>query len=130
MREMAASRKEMGFEAGPPAALWNVTPDGKVQRSANKGRTFELVSVAPGIKFRAIAALGNEVWTGGASGALFHSIDGGATWTQVPINSGAVTVTEAIATIQLHDPQHLTVTTASGSQWVSADGGRHWQKPS
>jgi photosystem II stability/assembly factor-like uncharacterized protein len=37
-------------------------------------------------------------------------------------------VKDDIAAIQLHDPRHLTVATASGSQWATPDGGQHWQK--
>ena len=48
-------------------------------------------------------------------GALFHSADGGATWNRAAINFEGNTVTETIVGIQLRDPQHLTVTTASGS---------------
>ena len=115
MSEMAASRQVMKFVAGPPTALWSVSSDGKVQRSTDSGKTFEPIPVAHGIRFQAIAASGNDVWAGGAGGALFHSLDAGATWTQVAINFGGNTVTETIAAIQLRDPQHLTVTTASGS---------------
>jgi len=128
MSEMAASRQVMKFVASPPTALWSISPDGKVQRSADSGKTFELIPVAPGARFKAIAASGNDVWAGGAGGALFHSVDAGATWTQVAINFGGNTVTETIAAIQLRDPQHLTVTTASGSSWISEDAGQHWQK--
>jgi hypothetical protein len=125
---MRASRKDMEFGAGQPAALWSVSPQGKVQRSTDAGKTLEQVHVARGIKFRAIAALGNEVWTGGTGGALFHSTDGGANWARVSLNFGGSTVTETITSIEMHDPQHLTITTASGSQWVSEDGGQNWQK--
>lgn len=128
MVAMQASRKGNGFAASPPAALWSVSPDGQVQRSTDAGKTIEQIHVAQGIKFRAIAALGNDVWTGGAGGALFHSVDGGATWNRADINFEGNVVTETIAGIQMRDPQHLTVTTASGSQWVSEDGGQHWQK--
>jgi hypothetical protein len=130
MGAMQASRKDIGFAASPPAALWSVSSDGQVQRSTDGGKTFEQIPVAHDIKFRAIAALGNDVWTGGAGGALYHSVDGGATWTRVALSFGGITVTETLAGIQLHDPQHLTVTTSSGSQWVSEDGGQNWrQKP-
>jgi photosystem II stability/assembly factor-like uncharacterized protein len=128
MSEMAASRQVMKFVAGPPTALWSVSSDGKVQRSTGAGKTIELIPVAPGIRFQAIAASGNDVWAGGKDGALFHSPDAGATWTRIAINFGGNTVTETIAAIQLHDPQHLTVTTASGSGWISEDSGQHWQK--
>ncbi|MGA3327172.1 MAG: YCF48-related protein [Terriglobia bacterium] len=127
MDKVQAFRTGGDSEAGPPAALWSVASDGQVQRSTDGGKSFEQIPVAKGIKFHSIAALGNDVWTGGARGALFHSVDGGATWTRVALNFGGKS--ETITGIQLHDPQHLTLTTASGSQWVSEDGGQHWQKP-
>jgi photosystem II stability/assembly factor-like uncharacterized protein len=127
MVAMRAGNTEM--KVGPPSALWSVNSDGRVQRSTDGGKTFEQIKVAHGIKFRAIAALGNEVWAGGAHGALFHSADGGATWNRTGINFEGNTITETITGIQLHDPQHLTVTTASGSQWFSEDGGQHWRQP-
>ena len=126
--EMRASRKDMEFGAGQAAALWSVSPQGKVQRSTDVGKTSEQIHVAHGIKFRAIAALGNDVWTGGTGGALFHSTDGGANWARVSLNFGGSTVTETITGIEMRDPQHVNVTTASGSQWVSEDAGQNWQK--
>jgi photosystem II stability/assembly factor-like uncharacterized protein len=128
MAPLRASRKDTALDTGPPAALWNVSSDGKVQRSTDGGKTFEQIHIANRIKFRAIAALGNDVWTGGAGGALFHSPDGGTTWNQTGISFEGNKITETIAGIQLRDPQHLTITTAFGSQWLSEDGGQNWQK--
>jgi photosystem II stability/assembly factor-like uncharacterized protein len=128
MLETQALRRDLKFKAGPPAALWSISSDGKVQRSADGAKTFQAIDVAHGVRFQAIASSGNEVWAGSTGGALYHSIDAGSTWTQIAINIGGNTMTETITAIQLHDPQHLTVTTTSGSEWVSEDGGQHWQK--
>lgn len=126
MAGMPASRITAANPVGPSPTVWSVSANGKVQRSLDGGKTFDRIHVAHGIKFRAVAALGNEVWAGGTGGALFHSASGGATWTRAALNFNGNT--ETITGIQLHDPQHLTVTTASGSQWVSEDGGQNWQK--
>ncbi|HMD85542.1 MAG TPA: YCF48-related protein [Terriglobia bacterium] len=128
MSEVQVVRKKIELGGGLPAALWSVSTDGIVQRSTDGGKTYEQIPVANGIKFRAIAALGSDVWTGGAGGALFHSPDGGATWNRAGISFEGNTVTETITDIQLRNPQQLTITTASGSQWASEDGGQHWQK--
>ncbi len=112
----------------PPAPVWSISSDGRVQRSDDGAKTFHSFEVAHGIKFQAVAARGNEVWAGGSGGALYHSTDSGATWTQFPINSEGNTITEAITAIQIPDPQHLIIITASGTGWVSPDGGQHWQK--
>jgi hypothetical protein len=124
----SAAGKKMDINKIQPAALWNVSANGKVRRSADGGKSFKHIHVAHGIRFRAIASLGNDVWAGGTGGTLFHSVDGGATWTGTTLNSGENAVTETIAGIQMRDVEHLTVTTDSGSKWVSEDGGRSWQK--
>ena len=67
-----------------------------------------------------VAALGNTVWAGGTGGALYHSVDGGATWNRVGINVEGTAVMESITGIQLSTAQHLTVTAASGAQWASS----------
>ena len=123
-----ASRAAMKLVAAPSEISWSISCDGKVQHSADGGRSFEPVVVAPGVKFRAIAALDKDVWAGGAGGTLFHSTNRGATWTQVAFNFQDTPIVEAITTIQIQDAQHLTVTTDSGAKWVSEDGGQRWRK--
>ena len=120
--------KELKLKAGSPADLWNVSSEGKVQRSVDGAKTFQSIEVAHGVKFQSVAANGSDVWAGGAGGVLYHSIDAGATWTRIAINVEGNTMTETISAIQLHDSQHLTVITTSGSAWVSEDRGQHWQK--
>ena len=82
--------------AATSASLWSISSEAKFQRSADGGKTFERFLVARGIKFRGIAALGGNVWAGGDGGALFHSLDGGATWTRVAINFEGNTLAETI----------------------------------
>jgi hypothetical protein len=124
---MMAARKDLKLKASPPAIAWTISPEGKVQRSSDGAKTFYSIEIAQGIKFQAVAASGNEVWAGGENGALFHSLDDGANWTQVKIVSGDGTLKETIAAIQFSDAHHLTVVTASGAQWVSEDDGLHWK---
>ena len=121
-----AASKELGNASA--AALWSVS-DGKVRRSLDAGRTYQHVRVAKGITFQSFAASGREVWLGGADGALFHSADAGVTWSRASIQYEGSAITETIVEIRLHDPQHLSVTTASGAQWSTDDGGQQWRKP-
>jgi photosystem II stability/assembly factor-like uncharacterized protein len=99
-----------------------------VQRSDGGEKDREVVRVDDDVTFRVIAASGREVWAAGSGGALYHSSDGGVNWKRVSLNPGGSTVTETIVGIQLRDPQHLTVSTASGQHWVTEDGGQHWQR--
>lgn len=123
-----AVQKALRSGTVPPAALWNVSADGKLQRSADGGTAWQQVQVADGVTFRAVAALGNNIWAGGSDGDLFRSADGGATWARANISFEGNTVTETITGIQSSNPQHLTVTTTSGMQWSTEDGGQSWQK--
>jgi photosystem II stability/assembly factor-like uncharacterized protein len=122
-----AARRKLKSPAASLTPLWNVSPKGQVQRFDGAENAWKEVQVDDDVTFRAIAASDREVWAGGSSGALYHSADGGANWKRVGLTSGANTVTETIVAIQLLDPQHLTVSTASGQQWVTEDGGQHWQ---
>jgi len=125
-----AFRAELAGAVARPAALWTISPDGKLQRSDDRGKTWEEVPIDDKVTFRAIQALGRDVWAGGSGGALYHSDDGGATWTRVALTSGGRPTMEIIVSIIASSPdlQHLTVTTAAGERWTTADSGRHWQK--
>jgi hypothetical protein len=123
-----AARSESKSKLGPPSALWSISASGKVQRSEDGAKTWEEVPVGDAVTFRVITAGGRDVWAGGSSGALYHSSDGGVNWRRVNLESGGSSVTETIVGIRVRDPQHLTVTTASGEQWVTEDGGQHWRR--
>jgi hypothetical protein len=128
MESMKAFRTATAVGGGSLGTIWSVSSEGKLQRTSDGGKSVESIHVADGVKFKAVAALGSIVWAGGAGGNLFHSADGGATWVQVGIPFEGSTVTEAIVRIQLLTPRRLTVTTDSGSQWFTDDGGQRWQK--
>jgi photosystem II stability/assembly factor-like uncharacterized protein len=125
-----AFRAEAESAVAQPAPLWTIAPSGKVQRSNDGEKTWEEVHVDDRVTFRVIHAMGREVWAGGSGGALYHSSDGGAIWTRVNLSSGGSPTAETIVLIisALHDPQHVTVMTASGEQWTTEDGGQHWQR--
>ena len=125
-----AFRAERAGPVARPGALWTISPDGKLQRSDDGGKTWEEAPIDDKVTFRAIQALGRDVWAGGSGGALYHSNDGGATWTRVNLTSGGTPTTEIIVSIIASSPdlQHITVTTAAGERWTTEDSGRHWKK--
>jgi hypothetical protein len=128
-----AFRGSVANAVAQPAALWTISPGGKVQRSDDRGKTWGEVSVDDSVTFRVIQATGRDVWAGGSGGALFHSTDGGATWKRVNLSSDGRPTTETIVAIisSTRDLEHITVIAASGEQWTTEDGGQHWQrKPS
>lgn len=123
---MMAARRTL--KAPAPAVLWSVSSGGKVQRSTDSSKTFEIVDIVPDVKFATVAAIGDEVWAGGENGALFHSLDAGASWAQVKIGSSSGTVQESISALEFFAGGKLILVTESGARWESNDGGRNWNR--
>ncbi|MGA8502797.1 MAG: YCF48-related protein [Candidatus Sulfotelmatobacter sp.] len=80
--------------------------------------------------FRALAVSSNaaEVWAGGSSGALYHSIDAGNSWARVLPSAAGLVLTGDILSIQFSDPRNGTVTTSAAEVWTTPDDGQTWQK--
>jgi photosystem II stability/assembly factor-like uncharacterized protein len=104
--------------------------DGKVQRSTDQGATWQDVHVDDHVIFHVLQALGRDIWAGGSGGALYHSRDGGLTWSRVRLSEGGGSPTDAIVAIitSTEHPERITIRTASGEQWTTEDYGQHWQR--
>jgi hypothetical protein len=107
---------------------WTLSSDGTLLlRSFDNGRTWQSIPVASRMVFRALSALGPEVWIGGSAGALYHSSDSGQHWQKVePAAGGRILVADIVA-LEFTDPQHGKLTTASHQIWITADAGQSWQ---
>jgi hypothetical protein len=110
------------------SAKWTLSDDGLPQRSLDSGKTWEKVQVDHTTAFRALSALGLEVWVGGRGGLLYHSNDIGLHWTRVTPVAGGVTLAADIIRIDFTDPLHGKLTTADHHTWFTFDGGKTWQK--
>ena len=104
---------------------WRIGPEGHLERSMAAGQWTRVLDEQP-ITFRAVAAMGNDVWAGGNGGALFHSSDGGEHWSKVSLAADSNVETGAIVSIRFDDPQHGIVACDSGTRWETADGGVTW----
>jgi hypothetical protein len=93
-------------------------------RSFNKAA--DVKTAAP--VFRALTVAGSDVWAGGASGVLYHSIDAGGQWTRVTPLSGGIALTADVVGIEFSDAQHGKITTSTAETWTTADAGQSWQK--
>lgn len=109
---------------------WNISSSGGLQRSFDAGNTWQDVNpaAAQAISFRAVSAVGSEVWAGGAGAALYYSSDSGTRWTQVMPSSGDNVLSGDVTAIQFSNPQHVVIRTSSGDEWSTADGGQSWQR--
>ncbi len=100
------------------------------QYGSDKAKKVQKAEAPPNSRlvFRAVSATGLDVWAGGTGDTLYHSADGGNSWTLVaPMAAGAILVGDVIG-IEFTDPQHGRVTTSSAEVWTTADGGQTWQK--
>ncbi len=105
---------------------WTLSEKGRVIRSLDQGRTWTDVPVGNEVVFRAISANGADVWVGGTRSALFHSTDAGRTWTRVRPATQGRELAGDISRIEFADPLRGTVSTTTGEEWVTADGGKTW----
>ncbi len=106
-----------------PTFRWSLSDKGKLQRSADQGRTWQPALASEPTVFRALAVVGNEVWAGGSGASLLHSADG-ATWTRQVLPGASADV----VSLQFSDTQHGTARTADDISWTTSDGGQHWAK--
>lgn len=113
----------------PPAAAANyafaaraasASVDKKVKESAAKPEELPV--------FRAVTAIGADVWAGGSSGMLYHSVDSGAHWTRVVPSSDGAALTGDIVHLDFSDAQHGTITTSTPEVWLTPDDGLTWSK--
>jgi hypothetical protein len=111
-----------------PKPRWQLSPEGRVLRSLNLGETWQPVTVAKDVVFRALCVTGPEVWVGGSKGNLFYSSDAGEHWEQIKPSTDGQTLTADISGIEFADPQHGKVTTTNHQTWITSDGGHNWHK--
>jgi hypothetical protein len=108
------------------AAQWQVA-SGALQRSLDHGATWQtgLRSDRPLLCF---AARGNEIWAGGKAGALFHSADGGANWTQVNPSADGRALSADVTRIEVRSSTEIVLSTSGSESWTTLDGGKTWIK--
>jgi len=120
-----------------PLPQWTLSPSGSVERSIDAGKTWQDVflsaSVASGpvdsgTVFRALSAVGTDVWAGGSGGMLFHSNDSGRDWVRLEVGADGQKLTGDITRVDFSDALSGTVSTAKGETWSTVDGGQSWRR--
>ena len=82
----------------------------------------------PVIVFRAVAALGPEVWAGGSGAMLYHSLDFGNRWTRVVPAEAHTSLSGDITGLEFSDIQHGKVATSAGEVWLTSNSVQTWHK--
>ena len=106
---------------------WTLSSDGTLQRSYDAGKTWATIPVAGNSVFRALAAVGANIWVGGSRGSLYRSIDAGEHWLKVQPSTGGKMLTADIIGVEFTDANHGKLTTADEQIWITADAGQTWQ---
>jgi hypothetical protein len=129
-------------------AMWAIAA-GVLQRSVDAGQTWQ-ITLRADRPLLTYASRDKDVWAGGEAGALLHSADGGASWTQVQPSIKGQTLSSDITQIDISNSdvsnndflngknndklyrrqnlKHIMVSTGSHEIWRSADGGKTWNK--
>jgi photosystem II stability/assembly factor-like uncharacterized protein len=102
--------------------------DRKVDDQETKTKKNEKAESNTSLVFRALAALGPEVWAGGSGAMLYYSLDSGAHWARVLPTEANVSLTGDIIGVEFSDSQHARIATSTGEVWMTADHGQTWHK--
>ena len=107
-------------------AQWNIS-QGVLRRSLDGGVSWQTALQAqhPLLSYM---PRGNDIWAGGQAGGLFHSVDNGATWTQVQPATDAGPLQADIVAIEIRNPAEIVLTTSNRESWTTTDGGKTWNK--
>jgi hypothetical protein len=125
--KMAESRDEFNL----PVNLiprWNLSPQGRLQRSLDGGKRWETIPLSDKAVFRAVAVVGPEIWVGGDAGSLYRSLDSGQHWTQVRPTLNGESLTADIIGIEFTDSHRGKLTTSDHENWITSDAGQTWSR--
>jgi hypothetical protein len=102
---------------------WRIVPNGGVERSTDRGATWQQQSTGVTVTLSAGVAPSSKVcWLVGPAGIVVRSTDGG-TWQRVAFPEAI-----DLASIRATDDMHAVVTAADGRTFTTADGGRTWTR--
>jgi hypothetical protein len=121
-----ARQKQTSKKSKDAGAQWSLA-QGKLQRSLDAGASWQIVLQLqqPLLSF---GERGSDVWAGGQGGALFHSVDGGTTWTMIQPSTKAGALTGDIVAIEIRSSAEIVLSTSTGESWTTADAGKTWEK--
>jgi hypothetical protein len=108
-----------------PPAHWAVHGN-DLQRSFDSGITWT-TALHSGRALLSYAASGKEIWVGGKAGDLFHSANGGLSWSQVHPLAQQKVLSDDVTGIELYGPSQVRILTANHQFWKTTDGGNTWE---
>ena len=115
----------MSSVAAPAAGpCWRASDAGALEKSPDCANSWASIALPEPVAVRVVQAVGNSVWVGGNSGALFTSSDAGQHWNKVHVAG----LSGDVVAVVFGTPTHGWVSTANGEIWVTTDGGVTWKR--
>jgi photosystem II stability/assembly factor-like uncharacterized protein len=104
---------------------WRINRQGQPERAFGSG-PWQSVLPADAPPMRVLATAGADVWTGGDDAQVYHSPDGGQTWSRIalPEKNG---MGHSIAHIQIDSPTNITIRASDGATWTTSNSGASWK---
>jgi hypothetical protein len=124
--DQGSTWQDVNVNANPATAANAVA--GSMQSSDAKLATKKAPAPAAAIVFAAVVSTGADVWAGGSSGALYHSLDAGDHWMKVVPSAAGASLTGDVVRLEFSGAQHGKITTSTSEVWITADDGQTWQK--
>jgi hypothetical protein len=109
-----------------PIPRWTLSPEGRLQRSLDGGKTWKTIPLSSKTVLRAVSAMDQEIWVGGDAGALYHSTDSGQHWTQITPTVNGEQLTSDILGIESADAHQAKLATSDRETWTTTDSGETW----
>jgi len=111
------------FRATLATPLWRAR-DGVVERTPDRGRTWQRMTVPDGLRIVAVAAPSAEICWAVTTDAVIRTTDGGASWTRTPRPG-----TEPLAGVTASSARVASVFGRSTARFDTTDGGVTWSAP-
>ena len=109
--------------AAPGGRLWRVGPAGRIERSGDKGATWQPQSSGVTSDLLAgVAVSGQVAWAVGRAGIILRTTDG-ETWQRVPPPNGLML---DWTRIKAADALHISITSSDGRGFRTENGGNTW----
>jgi hypothetical protein len=126
--QLAGLTTENLAAAGPMPMRWRLR-EGKLQHSADDGKTWQEVNLEPGVNLHSLWIQGGTVWAGGTGGSLFHVTEQGKNAVRIPLKvSGGGDVSQTVVTISFSDERHGVIRLENGHILRTSDGGKTWER--
>lgn len=125
------SESILGIQFVHPDTGYFCTADGRVVRTTDGCKLYEVFKVKPGVSFEDVCALsGDTAYVCGRNGTFLRTFNGGLKWEDWALRDTAVTLTA----VQMFSPTEGLLTgikSDTGSRYLGAgyrttDGGEHW----